>query len=163
MTATLLRKATLRFGSQGKAVEELQELLNRYHYHLPVDGIFGSWTEGCVKDFQLTHFLPNDGIVGDRTWRALYAGAPVDMPMLQRNSTGDEVKMVQDILSLLVKNHIHHEPYYTGAIDGIYGPATEKSVKAFQQTSGLPADGVVGDRTWHALSKHGYLLYYGCC
>lgn len=68
MAATLLRKTTLRFGYQGNAVEELQELLNRYHYGLPVDDIFGSWTEGCVKDFQLTHFLPNDGIVSDLTW-----------------------------------------------------------------------------------------------
>ena len=160
MTATLLRKAILRFGSQGKAVEELQTLLNRHHYGLPVDGIFGAWTEGCVKDFQLTHFLPNDGIVGDRTWRALYADAPVDMPILRRNSFGDSVKIVQNILSLLLRNHIQHTPYYTGTIDGTYGPDTETAVKAFQQTSGLPIDGIVGDRTWHALSKHGYLLYY---
>ncbi|MEO1591930.1 MAG: peptidoglycan-binding protein [Cyanobacteria bacterium J06632_22] len=160
MTATLLRKATLSFGSQGKAVEELQELLNRYHYGLPVDGIFGSWTEGCVKDFQLTHFLSNDGIVGDQTWRALYAGAPVDMPVLRRSSTGETVKLVQNILSLLVKDHLQHEPYYIGQVDGLYGQATENAVKAFQQNSGLPTDGTMGDRTWHALSKHGYLLYY---
>lgn len=160
MTATTIQKPTLRLGSRGRDVEELQRLLNHYNYGLPVDGIFGAWTEGCVKDYQFTHFLKNDGVVANKTWRALYSGAPVDMPVLRRGSRQDEVRIVQTILTYLIENHTQFSTYYNGAVDGVYGATTESAVKAFQRNSGLVADGIVGDRTWHGLSKHGYLLYY---
>jgi hypothetical protein len=35
--------------------------------------------------------------------------------------------------------------------DGAFGPLTEKAVKAFQQSAGLSADGIVGPKTWPAL------------
>ena len=37
------------------------------------------------------------------------------------------------------------------AIDGIFGPNTEAAVKAFQQSKGLAADGIVGPLTWPKL------------
>jgi putative chitinase len=37
------------------------------------------------------------------------------------------------------------------AIDGDFGPGTETAVKAFQQSKGLAADGIVGAATWAAL------------
>jgi hypothetical protein len=37
------------------------------------------------------------------------------------------------------------------AIDGIFGPDTEAAVKAFQQSKGLAADGIVGPLTWTKL------------
>lgn len=35
------------------------------------DGVFGPITEECVKQFQRTHNLEVDGIVGPKTWAAL--------------------------------------------------------------------------------------------
>jgi peptidoglycan hydrolase-like protein with peptidoglycan-binding domain len=36
-------------------------------------------------------------------------------------------------------------------VDGIFGPNTEAAVKAFQQSKGLAADGIVGSQTWPKL------------
>lgn len=41
--------------------------------------------------------------------------------------------------------------YYTGAVDGIYGPKTKAAVKSFQKKNGLTADGIVGKKTAAAL------------
>ncbi len=58
---------------------------------------------------------------------------------LQNGARGDEVKTLQRRLKEL--------GYYTGSIDGVFGDGTEQAVKAFQQASGLTADGKVGRQT----------------
>ncbi|WP_445634149.1 peptidoglycan-binding protein [Nostoc sp. DSM 114161] len=62
---------TLYFGSSGVAVRALQRLLVSNGYTVRVDGIFGALTETAVKAFQNQRNLAADGIVGQRTWRAL--------------------------------------------------------------------------------------------
>ena len=62
---------------------------------------------------------------------------------LKRGSTGDDVSAVQ--------RRLKQWGYYSGAIDGVFGPATERAVKWFQQKNGLSADGVVGAKTAAAL------------
>ncbi len=41
-------------------------------------------------------------------------------------------------------------------IDGVFGPKTEAAVKAFQQDTGLLADGLVGQTTWEGILEAGY-------
>jgi peptidoglycan hydrolase-like protein with peptidoglycan-binding domain len=142
-----LNKPVLRRGSKGKDVEERQKLLTLHKtFTGPINGSFGPQTEKGVIDFQHRVFLVEDGIVGKLTWQALYSGAPVNMPVLKRGSKGEAVITLQRVLQK------SRDPY-TGSLDGDFGSRTETAVKAFQKRSELPEDGVVADRTWHALSK----------
>lgn len=67
----------------------------------------------------------------------------VDFPLLRRSNQGLAVEQLQQRLSGL--------GFYTEAIDGIFGEATEESVKQFQAEYGLEADGIVGRETWQTL------------
>ena len=63
--------STIKKGSKGSDVELCQQLLNKHGFSTGVDGVFGSGTERCVKDFQSANSLTADGIVGSSTWAAL--------------------------------------------------------------------------------------------
>ena len=75
---TVPPSTALRQGSQGQDVITLQYLLNvisQYYPEVPAptqDGIFGSGTRASVIAFQRAMQLDPDGIVGARTWQALY-------------------------------------------------------------------------------------------
>jgi putative chitinase len=58
--------ATLRRGSKGDAVKQMQQKLG-----IPADGDFGPGTEAAVKKWQAANGLVADGIVGPKTLAAL--------------------------------------------------------------------------------------------
>lgn len=65
---------TLRKGSRGNEVKELQTVLMALGYDLGkygADGEFGAATENAVRAFQKDKNLKVDGIVGKATWKAL--------------------------------------------------------------------------------------------
>jgi peptidoglycan hydrolase-like protein with peptidoglycan-binding domain len=65
-------KPTLKKGSKGQDVKDLQTLLNKNGAKLEVDGDFGKLTDAAVKDFQKQNPpLAVDGVVGKQTWAAL--------------------------------------------------------------------------------------------
>lgn len=70
---------------------------------------------------------------------------PVKYRQIKKGNTGATVKTLQQMLLKL--------GYDLGicGVDGDFGIATEKAVKAFQKDHGLKADGIVGDKTWAAL------------
>ena len=61
----------LRHGSRGNDVRWLQYELTQAGYGIVIDGIFGSKTDKCVRDFQLQNGLQVDGVVGPITRAAL--------------------------------------------------------------------------------------------
>jgi len=66
---------TLRNGSRGEAVAEMQRLLAAKGYNITADGAFGPRTQAAVVAFQRSQGLTADGIVGARTWAALRSGS----------------------------------------------------------------------------------------
>ncbi|MBW4616271.1 MAG: peptidoglycan-binding protein [Desmonostoc vinosum HA7617-LM4] len=66
------------------------------------------------------------------------------LPTLHFGSSGVAVRVLQ---RLLISNG------YIIRVDGDFGPLTETAVKAFQNQQNLSADGVVGQRTWQALTS----------
>lgn len=75
-----------------------------------------------------------------------YPGTP-----LRVGSTGPNVVVLQVSLNRIAQNYpaIPKIP----AVDGIFGPQTERSVRAFQQIFGLSPDGIVGPATWYAIVR----------
>jgi peptidoglycan hydrolase-like protein with peptidoglycan-binding domain len=131
---------TIKKGSKGDAVRLAQRRLRaRYYDPGPIDGIFGPKTDRMTRYYQLDRSLTGDGIIGPATW------ARLDPPTVRRGSTGDAVRMLQQILS--------DYGYDPGTVDGSFGPNTEQAVKTFQNDFGLDADGVVGPATWAMLGS----------
>ena len=75
---------------------------------------------------------------------ALLLASPVSFAeALRRGSRGDTVREIQ--------TRLKRWGYYSGAVDGVFGAATESAVKAFQRRNGLTPDGVVGEKTAAAI------------
>lgn len=106
--------------------------------------IGGGWVIHCsveVKkqnNYKWTHYGIPKGLGGD---------VPVSHKTIKRGSSGpDVVECQEDLIQL----GYDLSPY--GA-DGKFGAKTETAVKAFQTSVGLPADGIVGKKTWAALDE----------
>ena len=140
--------ATISLGSTGDDVKRLQRVLAR---HLlwspfgPITGTFDSSLETAVKSFQQANGLTVNGIVGPQTWAALPSYREAS-PRLAQGSHGPDVAWLQKTLSG-ANVAVQFTPY-TGAIDGIFGPATDASVRALQTWGGVTVDGIVGDDSW---------------
>lgn len=64
------------------------------------------------------------------------------MPTLRRGSKGRNVQILQALLGVWG---------WKVSVDGIFGPQTEKALKAFQAKYAKPSDGIAGPITWNAL------------
>ena len=63
-------------------------------------------------------------------------------PLVRKGDRDHPVRTLQDLL---------RERGQTVAVDGIFGPLTDRAVRAFQQAKSLTVDGIVGPQTWGAL------------
>ena len=146
---------SLSSGSKGNAVKKLQEALAAEGlYADTVDGYYGDSTKIAVMEYQAKYNadnpdkpqLPVNGVAGSATLTALglKPSASPSTSRLEIGSTGEMVETVQQKLK--------DAGYYTGEVNGIFDNATEKAVKDFQEASGLKKDGIVGTKTWQALT-----------
>ena len=111
-------------------------------YGLPVTGEVDAQTWYRITDIydSILRELP-PGFTGERA--ALYPGV-----VLKRGATGEEVRQIQEYLAYIGDAYGWFSP---PEVDGVFGPATEEAVFAFQQQQGLTPSGVVGPLTWAAV------------
>jgi len=148
----------LKYGDWGGNVTTLQEQLIASGRALRggADGLFGLVTMNALKDFQAANGLEVTGRVNDATAQALASNSAdrsaaaasnpyTQLVGLRPGALGGSVEALQQrLLDLGVQ--------VRGGVDGIFGPATANSLKAFQTQRGLPADGVVDNATAEALN-----------
>ena len=71
MPTNSVSRPTLRMGSRGEAVRDMQKRLLAAGYRIDVDGAFGSGTASALIAFQSAHGLTADGVCGPLTWAML--------------------------------------------------------------------------------------------
>ena len=168
---------TLQQGSYGENVRRIQTALNNISAQYPSipllveDGIFGTATTTAVRAFQRQFGLTVDGIVGVLTWNKIFeVSALIDtgeeageeMPpypgtLLRNGSRGNAVRLMQERLKSI---SIYYPVIPDITVDGIFGPATQAAVIAFQQMMGITADGIIGQQTWELINTVYNELFY---
>ena len=156
-------------GQYGPATEQAVMLFQRAN-GLEADGYVGEATQARLDADDAVPYTPEGAEIGEapaeaeasgdaapEVAEALPAATPLPsesgatappFPGLMRNgSSGEGVTALQNRLQAL--------GYLSGAVDGRFGPGTKSAVQAFQQVSGLTADGIVGEATWAALFAPG--------
>lgn len=97
----------------------------------------------------LRNFYGNDIYLAQA---AKVQGVPMSYPgePLRVGSEGLDVRLIQTQLNSISNNYPMIPKL---AVDGIYGPKTEESVRTFQQIFYLPLSGVVDFATWYQISN----------
>ena len=154
-----LGTTTLKNGSQGEAVKELQRFLNdKLNLGLVLDGKLGPKTIAVIKTWQADNGLVPDGLIGAKTKAMMNAGTTPSTPAstsqstgsynlgastLKSGSQGEAVKELQRFLNDKLNLSL--------VLDGKLGPKTIAVIKTWQADNGLVADGLVGKLTKAAM------------
>jgi len=165
---------TLRSGSSGAAVTQLQTRLKELGYYTgSIDGQYGSGTVAAVRNFQSANNLTADGVAGNATQVAVYnfyaipasstnavtspaqtsrpTAKPTEKPTATPGITGRTNIYLRlgdtgsDVKTM--QNRLISLGYISGTADGVFGVTTEEAVKAFQKRNSLDNDGVAGPTT----------------
>lgn len=161
----LIQQSSLRGWVNGKYLVEPEKTFAPYIVRVTADALNirkGPGTNydvaGCIRDKgSYTIVDEQDGwgrLKSGAGWISLAyttkAGDADAKPELTRilkltspNMRGEDVRWAQERLNEL--------GYNCGTPDGIFGPNTDKAVKAFQRANGLSQDGDIGPKTWAKL------------
>ena len=137
--------ATAEIAEARSQVAGLQVALRAQGLYLgPIDGVYGPATARGFRRFQRRAGLEVDGRISPATRHALgRLGRPsFGRRTLRRGALGWDVSVMQFLLG---------QRGSTLAVNGYFGPHTERTLRRFQHAHGLVVDGIVGPRTLAAL------------
>ena len=135
------KRLLFRKGDSGPAVAEICDRLLRIGAIEKTSQVIDEVIEAAIKKFQQSRGITVDGIVGPETFRRLEEA---------RWSLGDRILRFtpghlihgDDVSSLQRK--LNDLGFDSGRVDGIFGKNTENALKEFQQSTGIPIDGICG-------------------
>lgn len=135
----------------------------------PAQNFFNGWNKSSAKasvefvldNEKILEYMPvyengkncyktwHCGSSGNNTYIATECCEPIEAQLIPvnfyeqgRNATYKRTYSIQRI-----QMELQERGFYTGEIDGSFGPATEAATKAFQSSVGLSVDGIVGKKT----------------
>lgn len=143
----------LKVGASGTDVRRMQERLISLGYLTGTpNGQFDEMTEAAVYAFQDRHTAYSDGIAGPQTLEKLYSSSARSTTSAVGIIGTSIARGLKDSpLVRRIQSRLKELRFYTGSVDGDFGPSTEAAVKAFQSANRLTADGKVGSGTYSAL------------
>ena len=132
-----------------------------------VDGVWGPDSVTALERFQQTHGLQPIGELNQATVASLgldaatLLGAPAVATAVP--PVAPATPPYQSVLSAhgvqLVQERLHNLGYYHGAIDGVWGAATQDAIGRFQEGRGLQPNGQVNPATAAALGLNPDYLF----
>ncbi|MBQ9210567.1 MAG: peptidoglycan-binding protein [Clostridia bacterium] len=141
----ILDSREMKYGDEGDDVLELQTRLQELKYYTGnLSGRYREGTREAVKSFQGDYGLEKTGIADFATQNRLFVAK---YRSLRYGASGEEVKALQTRLMEL--------GYYKGKISGNFLGGTQKSIREFQEKSGLPVTGAADPLTQEALFAPG--------
>ncbi len=165
----------LRLGDSGIDVQTVRFYLAFLGFFLPelpyirITDQFDEELRDAVYTFQQVYGLTVDGVVGRNTWNALqnvYEQTLYQLPenyqefarevfpgrFLVEGDTGPEVTLLQTRLNQLAGQD---SAIPTVTVDGVFGPATARAVRAVQSRLGYSTTGAVGPVLWSYIITQG--------
>ena len=165
-TMSPVEGVAMKKGNTGARVTALQNRLIELGYLKGVaSGTYDSATISAVRSFQKKNGLTANGTADAKTQEKIYSDSaviasatatpkvtatpkPTATPAipdrsLRSGDTGNDVKTLQKRLNEL--------GYGIGQADGLYGDATKRAVRDYQEDQGFDADGIAWPGVWTAL------------
>jgi peptidoglycan hydrolase-like protein with peptidoglycan-binding domain len=144
-SATETTKASTGAAMSSALIEEVQTALAHLEYHTgPIDGIYGPSTVSGIEAFQTDAGIAVDGRYGPETHDALVKTTE------EADFNWDHYAAIKEL-----QTQMTDLGFYSGAIDGEYGPETVAGVKSVQAACGITQDGIYGPDTHSCLADLG--------
>lgn len=136
-----------------------------------VDGRTGCRTRSALQAFQSAKDLQPTGEVNAQTWDVLQVRQERESEAAEITKAAESDEALpsagqkQEVRSAILESRLRSPErikkvqfalkqagFDPGPIDGELGPRTDQALRSFQRATGLEPDGIVGVKTWAALS-----------